>query len=91
MPVPLFHTAFPDENSAFATHLSPSQFRAAYRTKFHLLHNPKLDLSIQSTAFTQSSVFDGLTVMISACHSRQVAGDRGSTPRQRAQLILMSS
>ena len=28
-------------------------------------------------------IFDGLTVMISACHNRQSAGDRGSTPRQR--------
>ncbi len=28
--------------------------------------------------------------MISACHYRQVAGDRGSTPRQRASLEFMS-
>jgi hypothetical protein len=32
-------------------------------------------------------IFDGLTVMISACHLRQSAGDRGSTPRQRAYYL----
>ena len=33
----------------------------------------------------KSNIFDGLTVMISACQAIASAGDRGSTPRQRGR------
>jgi hypothetical protein len=36
---------------------------------------------------SSTSIFLGLVVMISACHPRQVAGDRGSIPRERAFLL----